>query len=194
MFQTRIHGRGGQGVVTAAELLSVAAFDAGHHAQAFPSFGSERTGAPVVAYCRIDDSPIRTREPIVAPDALIIQDVTLLGQVDVLAGLPEHAYVLINSASSISDLGLDEFLADHRPERVMTAPATLLAKEHIGRPVPNVALLGGFAALTGQVTLDALELAVAERFAGALVAGNQAAARAAYDYVNAAITVGEGSR
>ena len=73
MFQVRIHGRGGQGVVTATELLSVAAFREGRHAQAFPSFGSERTGAPVVAFCRIDDRPIRLREPILAPDALIIR-------------------------------------------------------------------------------------------------------------------------
>ena len=76
MFQTRIHGRGGQGVVTAAELLSVAAFIEGRQAQAFPSFGSERTGAPVVSYCRIDDKEVRTREPILEPDALIIQAVS----------------------------------------------------------------------------------------------------------------------
>ena len=87
MFQVRIHGRGGQGVVTAAELLSVAAFGEGRHAQAFPSFGSERTGAPVVAFCRIDDRPIRVREPIAEPDALIVQDPTLLHQVDVFDGL-----------------------------------------------------------------------------------------------------------
>ena len=78
MLQIRFHGRGGQGVVTAAELLSIAAFAQGHHAQAFPSFGSERTGAPVVAFCRIDDRDIRLREPIVAPDVLIVQDPTLL--------------------------------------------------------------------------------------------------------------------
>ena len=70
MLQIRIHGRGGQGVVTAAELLSIAAFEQGRHAHAFPSFGSERTGAPVVAFCRIDDSEIRLREPILAPDVL----------------------------------------------------------------------------------------------------------------------------
>lgn len=87
MFQTRIHGRGGQGVVTAAEMLSVAAFREGRFAQAFRSFGSERTGAPVVAFCRIDDKAIRLREPIQQPDALIIQDPTLLHQVDVFAGL-----------------------------------------------------------------------------------------------------------
>src|SRR5438067_3708346 len=96
MFQVRIHGRGGQGVVTGAEMLSVAAFLGGKHAQAFPSFGSERTGAPVVAFCRIADTPIRLREPIVAPDALIIQDPTLLHQVDVFAGLRRDGYILIN--------------------------------------------------------------------------------------------------
>ena len=80
MFEVRIHGRGGQGVVTAAEMLSIAAFEEGHHAQAFPSFGSERTGAPVVAFCRVSDREIRLREPIMNPDALIVQDPTLLRQ------------------------------------------------------------------------------------------------------------------
>src|SRR5690348_18367786 len=93
MFQVRIHGRGGQGVVTAAELLAVAAFSEGKHAQAFPSFGSERTGAPVVAFCRIADVPIRTHEPIDAPDAVLIQDPTLLQSVDVFAGLHRDGYV-----------------------------------------------------------------------------------------------------
>ena len=98
MFQVRIHGRGGQGVVTAAEMLSLAAFDEGRHAQAFPSFGSERNGAPVVSFCRIDDRPIRLREPVAEPDALIIQDPTLLHQVDVFAGLRPDGYMLINTA------------------------------------------------------------------------------------------------
>ena len=88
MFQVRIHGRGGQGVVTAAELLSVAAFLEGREAQAFPTFGSERTGAPVVAFCRIDDTVIRVREPISEPDAVIVQDPTLLHQVDLFGGSP----------------------------------------------------------------------------------------------------------
>ncbi len=109
MIQVRIHGRGGQGVVTAAEMLSVAAFDEGRYAQAFPSFGSERMGAPVVAFCRIDDREIRTREPIVEPDALIIQDPTLLHQVDLFAGLLPDGYILINSARSFDELGLGEF-------------------------------------------------------------------------------------
>ena len=106
MFQVRIHGRGGQGVVTAAELLSVAAFRAGRHAQAFPSFGSERTGAPVVSFCRIADEPIRSHDPVAAPDALIIQDVSLLGRVDVLAGLVQDGYVLLNTVRTPAELGL----------------------------------------------------------------------------------------
>src|ERR1043165_2132657 len=82
MFQVRIHGRGGQGVVSAAEMLSVAAFDEGRFAQAFPSFGSERMGAPVMAFGRMDPRGGRLREPVMHPDALIIQDPTLLHQVD----------------------------------------------------------------------------------------------------------------
>ena len=110
MFEVRIHGRGGQGVVTAAELLAVAAFREDRHAQAFPSFGSERTGAPVVSFCRIDDKPIRTHEPVTEPDALIIQDPTLLHQADLSAGLGPNGYMLINSARGFPELGLDEFV------------------------------------------------------------------------------------
>jgi 2-oxoacid:acceptor oxidoreductase gamma subunit (pyruvate/2-ketoisovalerate family) len=98
MFQVRFHGRGGQGVVTAAELLAEAAFREGRHAQAFPSFGSERMGAPVMSFCRISDRPIRTHEPVTEPDALIIQDPTLLHQTDLFAGLGREGYMLVNSA------------------------------------------------------------------------------------------------
>ena len=152
MFQVRIHGRGGQGVVTAAEMLSVAAFNEGRHAQAFPSFGSERTGAPVVSFCRIDDREIRVREPIMEPDALIIQDPTLLHQVDLFGGLRPDGFILINSAKSFDELGLAEFVAPFRHERLLTVPAGDLAREHTGRPVPNAALLGGFAALSGLIS------------------------------------------
>src|SRR5512141_2721360 len=108
MFQIRIHGRGGQGVVTAAEMLSVAAFLDGHEAQAFPSFGSERTGAPVVAFCRIAGTPIRTREPIAEPDALIVRDAPLLHQVDVFAGLRPGGSFLINAPRTFAELGVGE--------------------------------------------------------------------------------------
>ncbi|NEE00592.1 2-oxoacid:acceptor oxidoreductase family protein [Phytoactinopolyspora halotolerans] len=183
MFQIRIHGRGGQGVVTAAELLSVAAFVEDRHAQAFPSFGSERTGAPVVAFCRIDNVPIRVREPVLRPDALIIQDATLLRQVDVFAGADPEGHVLINSGRTVADLGLTEQLRPFRPDRVAVVPATELALQNVGRPVPNVALLGGFAALTGVVSLESVVAAIRERFTGRLADGNVAAARDAYGVV-----------
>lgn len=183
MFEIRIHGRGGQGAVTAAEMLSVAAFDEGWHAQAFPTFGSERTGAPVVAFCRLDDKPIRIHEPIAEPDAVLIQDPTLLHQVKVFEGIGPDAYVLVNTGRSFAELGLGELVAGLAPERVMTVPATALAREHLGRPLPNTALLGAFAALTGKVSVDAVATAILQRFRGAVGDGNVAAARAAYDHV-----------
>ena len=182
-FEVRIHGRGGQGVVTAAELLSVAGFAEGRHSQAFPSFGSERTGAPVVAFCRFADAEIRTREPVSRPDALIIQDATLLQQVDVFSGLRPDGYVLVNTTRGLGELGLGELVARMRPERMITVPATDLAREHIGRPVPNAALLGGFAALTGQLSLESVVAAIRDRFPGALADGNAAAAEAAHRQV-----------
>jgi pyruvate ferredoxin oxidoreductase gamma subunit len=183
MFQVRIHGRGGQGVVTAAEMLSVAAFNEGRHAQAFPSFGSERTGAPVVSFCRIDDREIRVREPIMEPDALIIQDPTLLHQVDLFGGLRPDGFILINTAKSFDELGLGEFVDAFRHKRLLTVPAGDLAREHTGRPVPNAALLGGFAALSGLISLESLAAAIRERFEGAVGEGNVAAAQAAHDWV-----------
>jgi len=185
MFQIRIHGRGGQGVVTAAEMLSVAAFEGGRHAQAFPSFGSERTGAPVVAYCRIDDREIRLREPILQPDALIIQDPTLLHQVDVFGGLRNSGYVLINTTRSFAELGLGEFAQRFPADHLLTVPATELARKHVGRPVPNVPLLGAFAALGGLVSLEAVHKAIADKFSGKVAAGNQAAATEAFEFVMA---------
>ncbi|HET7349873.1 MAG TPA: 2-oxoacid:acceptor oxidoreductase family protein [Marmoricola sp.] len=183
MFSVRIHGRGGQGTVTAAELLSVAAFREGRHAQAFPTFGSERTGAPVVAFCRLGNAPIRLREPITRPDALIVQDPTLLHQVNLFAGLGADGYVLLNTSRDIAELGLEDLAASLRPERLACVPATELAREHLGRPLPNAALLGGFAALTGEVTIDSVVAVVRERFRGPAGERNAAAAYATHDHV-----------
>ena len=184
MFQIRIHGRGGQGVVTAAEMLSVAAFREGRFAQAFPSFGSERTGAPVVAFCRIDDREIRLREPIMEPDALIIQDPTLLHQVDVFAGVPRTAYILINTTRSFDALGVGEFVSGFDAARLCTVPATELALKHLGRPVPNAALLGGFAAVSGRISLESVAAAIRDKFSGKVAEGNVAAASEAYRHVS----------
>jgi pyruvate ferredoxin oxidoreductase gamma subunit len=186
MFQVRIHGRGGQGAVTAAEMLSVAAFDEGRHAQAFPSFGSERTGAPVFAFCRIDDQPIRSHDPVTAPDAVIVQDPTLLHLVPVFEGLGQSAFVLVNTSRSFADLGIDDLVDGRDPRRLVTVPATEISREHLGRPRPNTALLGGFAALTGVVSLRAVEDAIRQRFTRALAEPNLAVARAAYARVTSA--------
>lgn len=183
VLQIRIHGRGGQGVVTAAEMLSIAAFEQGRHAQAFPSFGSERTGAPVVAFCRIDDQEIRLREPIQSPDVLIVQDPTLLHQVDVFQGLQPDGFVLINSRRSFDELGLSAITARFRRERLTTVPATEIALKHLQRPLPNAVLLGGFAALAGLVSLDAVAHAIRAKFSGKVAEANVAAATEAFAYV-----------
>jgi 2-oxoacid:acceptor oxidoreductase gamma subunit (pyruvate/2-ketoisovalerate family) len=123
MFQVRFHGRRGQGVVTAAELLASAAFREGRYGQALLSFGSERMGAPVMSFCRIDDKPIRTHEPVTEPDALIIQDPTLLHQADLLQGLGRDGYMLVNSARDFAEVGLDEFVSGFHADRLLVVPA-----------------------------------------------------------------------
>jgi pyruvate ferredoxin oxidoreductase gamma subunit len=157
-------------------MLSIAGFEEGHHAQAFPSFGSERTGAPVVAFCRIADREIRLREPIMNPDALIIQDPTLLHQVDVFAGLKKDGFILINTKHTFEELGIGEFIRDWPADRLCTLPAIDLALKNVGRPVPNVPLLAGFAALSGRLKLESVCKAINVKFSGRVAQGNVAAA------------------
>jgi pyruvate ferredoxin oxidoreductase gamma subunit len=173
MFQVRIHGRGGQGVVTAAEMLSVAAFLEKKHSQAFPSFGSERMGAPVMAFCRISDKEIRSREPILEPDALIIQDRTLLESSDVFNGIVENGFVLVNSSSEIPN--------NFGNVNIKCIDATKIALEHVGKPIPNSVLLGSFAALTGVIKIDSVIEAIKTKFSGTIAEKNISAAHAAYE-------------
>jgi pyruvate ferredoxin oxidoreductase gamma subunit len=189
VFSVRIHGRGGQGVVTAAELLSAAASASGLEAQAFPSFGSERMGAPVVSFCRIDSHRIRLREPIAEPDAVVVQDATLLHHVDLFGGLAADGFAVINSARTVQQLGLAELLTRHPPERVATVPASDIARAALGRPIPNAALLGALGALTGLIRLAALERAIRARFSGSAAEGNAAAARSAYGLLSGRVHV-----
>jgi pyruvate ferredoxin oxidoreductase gamma subunit len=183
MFQIRIHGRGGQGAVTAAEMLSVAAFLEGRHAQAFPSFGSERMGAPVVAFCRIADKEIRLREPIMEPDCLIVQDPTLFKAIDVFSGLKPDGYLIVNTNKSFADLHIQQ-IVDRLPKgHAVIAPATEIALKHVGRPVPNAALLGAFAGLTELVHIDSVQRAIEQTFPGRIGAANVTAAREALDVV-----------
>jgi pyruvate ferredoxin oxidoreductase gamma subunit len=159
MYQIRIHGRGGQGVVTAAELIAIAAFNDGHEAQAFPSFGVERTGAPIEAFARIDNKPIRLREHVYRPDALIIQDATLLATVDVARGCDDQTIVIINTAKPKNELGLKL-----PAKNIYTIDATKIALEEIGKNIVNTVILGSFAKATGMVTLKALDKAIGQKF------------------------------
>jgi len=172
--------------VTAAELMSVAAFIEGKHAQAFPSFGSERMGAPVVSFCRLDDQEIRLREPIQEPDALIIQDTTLLHSVNVFQGLKADGFILINSKRSFDELGIADFVKRFPPHHVCDVGATELALKHVKRPLPNAALLGGFAAISGQLQMASVAQAIGEKFPGPIGAANIAAAQEAFDIAQAA--------
>ncbi len=173
-------------MVTATELLAVAAFLEGAHAQAFPSFGSERMGAPVVAFCRIDDKEIRLREPIMEPDALIVQDPTLFHAIDVFQGLRPNGYLLVNTNKSFEDLHIGAQVARLPAGHARAVNATELALKHVGRPVPNAALLGAFAALTEVVKLNSVAEAIRQQFPGKIGDANVAAATAAYEAVAAA--------
>ncbi len=177
MIEIRIHGRGGQGSVTAAELLAVAAFDDGREAQAFPAFGVERRGAPVQAFCRISEKPIRRRSQIYSPDYVIVQDPTLLDTVDVLAGMTADGTVLINSERKASELNLET------KAKVVTFPATQIALEELGRPIMNTAIMGAFSGISGAISFDAIERSIRHRFRDELGDKNVSAAKRAYDLV-----------
>ncbi len=169
MIEIRIHGRGGQGNVAAAELLSIAAFKGGKFAQAFPSFGAERIGAPVQAFVRIDDKKIRTREDVQSPDYLIVQDAFLMDTVPVLDGLKPDGLIVVNSDKPPEELHIKT------TARVETIPATEIALEIIGRPIPNAVMIGAFCSITGLVSLDAVQEAIMEKFPGRVGENNVAA-------------------
>jgi pyruvate ferredoxin oxidoreductase gamma subunit len=159
MHQIRIHGRGGQGVVTAAELIAIAAFYEGKISQAFPSFGVERTGAPIESYARISDLPIRTREQVNQPDVLIVQDATLLGVIDILKGANKKTIAIINSAGKKENLKINLPL-----ENIFVIDATKIALEILGKNIINTTILGAFARATGLVSLESLKKAIKEKF------------------------------
>ncbi len=179
MFQIRIHGRGGQGVVSAAEMLSIAAFEEGKHSQAVPSFGSERMGAPVVAYVRIDEREVELREPVLDPNLLIVQDPTLFSAIDVFAGLRDDGFVLINSSKTLSELGIEDATKRLPAGHVAIVPATELAMKHLKRPTPNTVLLGAYTAMSDTVKIESVCSAIMKKFPGKIGEMNVAAARAA---------------
>jgi pyruvate ferredoxin oxidoreductase gamma subunit len=169
MIEIRIHGRGGQGNVAAAELLSIAAFKDGKFSQAFPSFGAERVGAPVQAFVRIDEKKIRIREDVQHPDYLIVQDENLLETVPILDGLKPDGLIVVNTEKKAEDLQLKTTAT------VETIPATEIALEIIGKPIPNAIMIGAFCTITGLVSLDAVQEAIMEKFPGRVGENNVAA-------------------
>ncbi|MFA6594106.1 MAG: pyruvate ferredoxin oxidoreductase subunit gamma [Candidatus Buchananbacteria bacterium] len=177
MTEIRIHGRGGQGSVTLAELLAEAAFYSGQEAQAFPSFGVERRGAPVMAFVRLDNKPIRLRSQVYSPDYAIVQDPTLLTDEKILSDLKNGSIVLINSSKPLGELKVPAGV------RVKTINASGLALEVIGKPIINTIFLGAFAGLTGLIKLPAIERAIAERFEGEIAEKNIAAAKRGFEVI-----------
>ena len=153
LHEIRFHGRGGQGAVSAAALLSLAAFDDGFEAQAFPKFGSERRGAPVEAYVRISSRPIRSHTQIYQPDAVIVQDRTLLRSEPVTNGLVPRSWVILNAQQCPQE-------ADNDQWRWLCVPADRISEDLLGRPLPNTVLLGALVAATGWISLVALEQAI----------------------------------
>jgi pyruvate ferredoxin oxidoreductase gamma subunit len=174
MKEIRFHGRGGQGAVTAAELLAVAAFYDGKYCQAFPFFGVERRGAPVTAFSRIDDRFIRIRSQIYEPDYIVVQDATLLEVIDVADGLKRGGIAIINTEKKPEKIKL-KTKADIR-----TVNATQIALDVLGVPIVNTAMLGAFAAITGEVSLDSLKKATAKRFPEKIAIKNAKAVEVAY--------------
>ncbi|MFH1226262.1 MAG: pyruvate ferredoxin oxidoreductase subunit gamma, partial [bacterium] len=173
------HGRGGQGTVTAAELIAIAAFSDGWSVQAFPSFGVERRGAPVEAYVRLAKKFIKLRSQVYSPDFIIIQDSTLIGSVDVLQGAKQNTLVIVNTNKKASELGLGKNV------KVKTVPATEIANQILGKPIINTVLLGAWAGASGLVKLASLKKAILERFPGELGEKNFKASQMAYEQASA---------
>ncbi|MCL4458771.1 MAG: 2-oxoacid:acceptor oxidoreductase family protein [Chloroflexi bacterium] len=181
MKEIRIHARAGQGAITAAMLLAVAAFEEGKFALAFPHFGAERMGAPMNAFVRLDDKPIRVRSQIRQPDCILVQDPTLLLSFNVIEGLKPDGLAIINTEKEPEALKLQT------SSRIVTVPASRIAQELLGRADrTNTAVLGAFAAAGGEIGLKALKASIRARFSGAAAEKNIQAAEQAYEYVKGA--------
>jgi pyruvate ferredoxin oxidoreductase gamma subunit len=175
MKEIRFHGRGGQGVVTAADLLAMAAFFDKKFCQAFPAFGVERRGAPVLAFARIDDKPVRRRNQIKSPDYVVVQDSTLLDVIDVSKGIKEGGTVIVNTSKKPGEISLEN------KATVYTVDGTSIALEVLGRPIVNTVMLGIFSGITGEVSIEAVEKAVKKRFTGKIEEKNLKAVELAYE-------------
>ncbi|WP_297063333.1 pyruvate/ketoisovalerate ferredoxin oxidoreductase subunit gamma [Thermococcus sp.] len=178
MIEIRFHGRGGQGAVTAANILASAAFKQGKYVQAFPFFGVERRGAPVTAFTRIDDKPIRIKTQIYEPDIVVVLDPSLLDTVDVTAGLKDGGIVIVNTEKSKEEV-LEKL--KKKPAKLALVDATTIALDILGLPITNTAILGAVAKATGIVDLKYVQEAIKETFSGTLGEKNAKAAEEAFN-------------
>ena len=167
MIEMRFHGRGGQGAVTSAELVAQAAIDAGKYATAFPSFGPERRGAPVVAFARVDDQPVRLRSKIYSPDVVIVLDPSLVDIANPTAGLREGGVLIINSSFEANTLrkhlGYKGLLA--------VVDASRIAGEVLGLPITNTTMVGALVKAVGLLNVEDLKEPFRRRF-GKIAARN----------------------
>ncbi|MDR2612230.1 MAG: pyruvate ferredoxin oxidoreductase subunit gamma [Deltaproteobacteria bacterium] len=176
MIEIRFHGRGGQGAVTSAELMAQTAIASGRYAQAFPSFGPERRGAPVTAFLRISDEPIRVREKIYAPDVVVVLDPTVMSVTRVDAGLKPDGWLLVNTHKSPEEVK-KEFGYE---QKVATLDAMSIALDILKVPITNTVMLGVFAKVLGAATPEDVKEPFINRFGETLAAKNQAAFEKAY--------------
>ena len=159
MIEVRFHGRGGQGAVTSAELIAQAAINEGLYAQAFPNFGPERRGAPVLAFLRVSDKQIKIRSKVYQPDAIVILDPTLLSSVSPTDGLKGEGFVIINSNKSEHDLRnlFSGF-------KIASVDGSRIAREEMGVPITNTTMLGSLVKATKIINLNSLEVPIKNRF------------------------------
>ncbi len=160
--EVRIHGRGGQGAVTSAQALAIAAAKDGKFTQSFPTFGVERSGAPVEAYTRISDEFINRRQHVYNPQYVIVLDTSLISVIDVTKGVAEDGLIIVNSSKNAEELGL-KGAKSPKGAKVHSIDITKIALDVIGKPFVNLAALGAFAALTGEISIESIKKAVEER-------------------------------
>jgi len=178
MKEICIHGRGGQGSLVLAQFMAIAALEDGKYGSAFPFLGGggERRGKPIVAFCRLSDQPIRARSRVCNPDYVIVQDATIFGEVNLLEAIRPEGLVLVNT-----DKTLEEIPLRNSPVRIFTFSADKIARKILGRPIMNTALLGAFAAVTKELSLEAALKAVRSKFPGALGEKNAQVVRESYN-------------
>ena len=180
MLEIRLHGRGGQGAVTSAELVAIAAINKGNFAQAFPSFGPERRGAPVVAFCRVDDKKINIRAKVYHPDVVIVLDPGLLTLLDPTEGMSDDGILILNTKKAPGDIDA----LSGKSVRVATVDANTIAIEELGRPIVNTTMLGAFIKATGLIDVEDIREPLMERFGSKLGSRNMKALQRAYDEVS----------